>query len=216
MGELLGADELARSSVVANCAMNRERGPASYRRELGFDVLGFLAGRLEERGAVRWLDLCCGAGRALSEAAPVLGSAAELVGLDLVGFFAPAHPRVRLETASIADWAPDGPFDLITCVHGLHYVGDKLDALSRAASWLTADGSFHANLDLAGIHAPRRPLAASLRANGFSYDARRRRITCTGRHTPRFPFAYLGADDRTGPNYTGQDAVTSYYDHSPS
>jgi hypothetical protein len=31
-------------------------------------------------------------------------------------------------------------YDLITCVHGLHYAGDKLAALARAASWLTPGG----------------------------------------------------------------------------
>jgi len=60
---------LERSSVVANCAMNRERsltGSNGYGRELGIDVLGMLAGRLEHVPVVRWLDLCCGTGRALS------------------------------------------------------------------------------------------------------------------------------------------------------
>ncbi|MDN3355634.1 hypothetical protein [Actinomadura sp. DC4] len=28
----------------------------------------------------------------------------------------------------------------------------------------------------------------------------------------RFPYRYLGADDRAGPNYTGQPAVASYYE----
>ncbi|MFC3894722.1 hypothetical protein ACFOWZ_24840 [Lentzea rhizosphaerae] len=35
---LLDDETLWRSSVVANCAMNRERGLASYRRELGADL----------------------------------------------------------------------------------------------------------------------------------------------------------------------------------
>lgn len=30
------------------------------------------------------------------------------------------------------------------------------------------------------------------------------------------PYAYLGADDGTGPNYTGQPAVDSYYASTPS
>ncbi|WP_232837191.1 class I SAM-dependent methyltransferase [Lentzea terrae] len=74
---LLDDESLWRSSVVANCAMNRERGLASYRRELGVD--------------------------------------------------------------------------LVTCVHGLHYVGDKLGLLVRAASWLVPGGRFVANFDVAGV-----------------------------------------------------------------
>lgn len=213
MGELLGTEDLERSSVVANCAMNRERGLLSYGRELGIDIRSFLRDRLREAGAVRWLDLCCGTGRALNQAAGELPAdgRAELVGVDLVGFFQPGHPGVRLETASIASWEPPGSFDLITCVHGLHYVGDKLDVVARAVSWLTDEGVFRANLDLAGVTLSRRALIAALRTNGIAYDGRRRLITCVGRRVPRFPFAYLGADDRAGPNYTGQDAVTSHY-----
>jgi SAM-dependent methyltransferase len=213
MGELVDTDALERSSVVANCTMNRERGLRSYSRELAFDILDFLEGRLPEGGRVRWLDLCCGAGRALNQAAAALPAhgRAEIVGVDLVGFFAPAHPGLRLETASIASWEPHGTFDLITCVHGLHYVGDKLHAVTRAVSWLTDGGVFRANLDLAGVIIPRRALAAALRSNGLDYDGRRRLITCVGRREPRFPYIYLGADDRAGPNYTGQDAVASHY-----
>ena len=36
--------------------------------------------------------------------------------------------------ASLAAWRPERTFGLITCVHGLHYVGDKLGLISRAAS----------------------------------------------------------------------------------
>ncbi len=56
--------------------------------------------------------------------------------------------RLRLVEASLSTWRPDRTFDLITCVHGLHYVGDKLGLIGHAASWLAADGLFVANLDL--------------------------------------------------------------------
>ncbi|MEU9022217.1 class I SAM-dependent methyltransferase [Actinomadura sp. NPDC048394] len=115
---------LERSPVVANCAMNRERTLRSYGRELGIDVLTELGGA--------WLDLCCGAGRALAEAAGQRPDA-RITGVDLTGHFLPAARAVRLVTASVAEWAPDEPYDLITCVHGLHYVGDKLRVLARAA-----------------------------------------------------------------------------------
>jgi ubiquinone/menaquinone biosynthesis C-methylase UbiE len=63
--ELLTDGALEASSVVANVAMNRERrlaGRDGYSRVLGFDILCL------PRGA-RWLDLCCGSGRALLDAA---------------------------------------------------------------------------------------------------------------------------------------------------
>ena len=37
------------------------------------------------------------------------------------------------------------------------------------------------------------------------------RITCTGHRHINLPYRYLGADDRAGPNYTGQPAVCSLY-----
>jgi hypothetical protein len=139
-------------------------------------------------------------------------------GVDLVDFFnGPAPTQVTLLTASITTWQPDHAFDLITCVHGLHYVGDKLSALTRAASWLTADGLFVANFDPTGIRladgAPAaRHLSTALRNAGFVYDGRNRRIRRTGHALLKLPFRYLGADEQAGPNYTGQPAVHSYYE----
>jgi SAM-dependent methyltransferase len=223
---LLDDDALAGSAVVANRDMNRERGLTGsngYGRELGVDVPDMIEDRLAS-GGFRWLDLCCGEGRALLECARLVDDPRlHITGVDLVDFFAgPPRPEVRLETASVASWAPDGSFDLVTCVHGLHYVGDKLGVLAKAASWLTEDGLLVANLAAASIvSADGRPLGrrltAALRAAGFDYDGRRRRISCRGRRQPGFllrslgQFRYLGADDRAGPNYTGQPAVNSYY-----
>ncbi|MFJ1763775.1 class I SAM-dependent methyltransferase [Amycolatopsis sp. NPDC088138] len=213
--ELLADDVLEASPVVANRAMNRERrlaGRDGYARVLGFDVLAFL------RPGARWLDLCCGSGRALLDAAAARPDL-DVTGVDLVGFFAASGP-VRFETASITTWAPAGEFDLVTCVHGLHYVGDKLGALLRAASWLARDGVFAANFDVAGVRLPdgapaaRRVLPA-LREAGFTYDGRARRIRREGPFDGALPFRYLGADDRAGPNYTGQPAVHSCYEPSP-
>ncbi len=101
-------------------------------------------------------------------------------------------------------------------MHGLHYVGDKLGVIARAASWLTDDGLFAANLDVRSVRradgtpAGRR-LMAALRASGLVYDARNKRVSCRGRGEIDLPCSYLGADDRAGPNYTGQAAVDSYY-----
>ncbi|MET8851763.1 class I SAM-dependent methyltransferase [Amycolatopsis sp. NPDC004625] len=205
--DLLPDDALEASSVVANRAMNRERrlaGRDGYARVLGHDILGLPPG-------ARWLDLCCGSGRALLDAADARPDL-DITGVDLVGYFAAAGP-VRFVAASITTWLPGARYDLVTCVHGLHYVGDKLGALLRAASWLSDHGVFVANFDVAGIQAPggaRRVLRA-LRSAGFEYDARTHRIRRDGPFSGTLPFRYLGADDRAGPNYTGQPAVASHY-----
>ena len=201
---------LERSSVVANNAMNRERrltGPNSCTKDLGTDLTALLDG-------ARWLDLCCGSGRAPADARALFGDRVRTVGLDLVDHFAVEGPEFVV--GSLATWRPEGVFDLITCVHGLHYVGDKLGAISRAASWLAPGGRFVANFDVADVRdedgAPLgRKLTGALRAAGFAYDNRRRLLSCVGGRSPVLPFDYLGADDRVGPNYTGQHAVASFY-----
>ncbi|MGI8684812.1 MAG: class I SAM-dependent methyltransferase [Acidimicrobiales bacterium] len=274
---LLDDPALEASSVVANSAMNRLRGldgPNSYTRELGFNPLDRLAAAAAGAGGVRdvaWLDLCCGSGRALIEAAerlqdgPLAGRAS-LVGVDLVDFFAAgaaAASALELICAPVTSWEPERAFDLVTCVHGLHYVGDKLGLLARAAGWLTDKGVLVADFEpasarLADGRPAGRPLLAALRRAGFEVDTRRRRVTTTGpggrsqeqlagatsrrdgapvtgpggrsmsesqgatsrrdgapvtgRRHVELPYRYLGADDRAGPNYTGQPGVHSYYD----
>ena len=74
-----------------------------------------------------------------------------------------------------------------------------------------------ANLDLANLRLPDgraagRNVSSDLRRAGLEYDRRRRLIVCRGRRTVVLPYRYLGADDRAGPNYTGQPAVDSYYE----
>ena len=145
---LVSTSELERSSVVANNTMNRERGLTgvnSYARELGVSPLPYLA----DRAAPSWLDLCSGEGRALREAAAVLGADAVLTGVDLVGPSAPLPAPATLEEiiTSVSTWTPTRTYDLITCVHGLHYVGDQLGLLARTASWLAEDGLLLAHFD---------------------------------------------------------------------
>jgi hypothetical protein len=148
-----------------------------------------------------------------------LADRAVLVGVDLVDHFDPGpvpDPPLRLVCAPVTAWTPTRRFDLITCVHGLHYIGEKLAVLTRAANWLTDDGLLVADLDLASIRLDDgrpagRQLTTALRQADFTYDPRRHRITRTGRRTISLPYAYLGADDRAGPNYTNQPAVDSYY-----
>ena len=143
---------LERSSIVSNSRMNRERGAVgvnSYEKDLGLDPITFLRERLRTNDAAAWLDICCGRGRALLDAARVLqdngaGDKVALHGVDLVDMFDPVPagiPNLKLESASLHQLESPGKYDLITCVHGLHYIGDKLSLLERAASWLTDDDS---------------------------------------------------------------------------
>jgi SAM-dependent methyltransferase len=197
---------LERSSVVANNAMNRERGldgVNSYTRELGFHPLDRLA------AGQAWLDLCCGSGRALLEASKRGGYT--LVGVDLVEYFVDSPVGAagpELVTASLSTWRPERTFDLITCVHGLHYIGDKLGLLARAASWLSPGGLFAGHLDLNNLKTPK-PFRPS--RFGLEYDTRRRIVKCLGPRRLDFPYEYLGADPDAGPNHTGQPAVDSVY-----
>ena len=226
---LLGRQDLEASPVVANCAMNRERdvtGTNGYGIELGVEPLEWLRQRLSRQRVVRWLDLCCGSGKALIQAAEYCESAGDAVlasgvvqitGVDLVNMFLPNHSdSLRLIVSSVFDFTPGDRFDLITCVHGLHYLGDKLRAIALAGSWLEPDGMLIANLDVKNMRLGESQLgyqafARALRAAGFQYDARRHRLQRFGHVDWEPPFHFVGADDTVGPNYTGQPVVESVY-----
>jgi SAM-dependent methyltransferase len=227
--DLLNDDMLEASPIIANNRMNRERGlhgNNSYTKDIGLDPARFLRERLQRQERVAWLDLCCGTGTALIEAAQQfdrdgLCSRVALHGIDLVSVFAPIlSPSVsclQLETASLAFWRPHRAYDLITCVHGLHYIGDKLGLIQRAISWLVRDGLFLAHLDYANLHLADGKSAAvvigkELRNAGLIYRPHRRVLVREGNATLELPYRYLGADDTAGPNYTGQPAVNSYYE----
>ncbi|MGW6902850.1 class I SAM-dependent methyltransferase [Streptomyces sp. NPDC054940] len=163
---------------------------------------------------------CRGEGRALREAARALPGDAVLTGVDLVGPLGPrpTPPTVTEIVASVSSWTPTRTYDLITCVHGLHYIGDQLGLLARAASWLAPDGLFAAHFDPESIRwadgsAAGRAAVSALRSAGFRYSARHHRLTLEGAREPSLPFRYLGADPAAGPNYTGQPAVGSHYGH---
>ncbi|WP_206681213.1 class I SAM-dependent methyltransferase [Actinomadura sp. J1-007] len=113
MPRLLDNNALENSSVVANCTMNRERSLSGYNRELGLNIMTELTNRSENSPRIRWLDLCCGTGRALEETTRLLAHRGladqiEIVGLDLVDHFTavPTPPTLRLITHSVTDWAP--------------------------------------------------------------------------------------------------------------
>lgn len=214
--------QLEASDIVANCCMNRERklsGTNSYAKELRTDLLAFLTERLSQNEHISWLDLACGSGAALIGAAEYFASqhnSIRLEGMDLVDAFSPTDLPVSHSVASLHRWQPERNYTLITCVHGLHYVGDKIQVMQTALSALEADGCFLANLDHRSLvlhqGSKRRFLnRRDLDEIGLDYQARHR--IASGRWQPKLPskWTYLGADDQVGPNYTGQPAVTSHY-----
>jgi len=210
--------------------MNRERnlsGVNSYQKDLGFAPLDFLVQKAKGQSTAAWLDLCCGRGRALIQAtaAPqVRDGTVKLVGVDLVPLFDPIPPEaagyIRLIAASLERWQTAEQFDLITCVHGLHYVGDKLGLLQRAARWLKRGGLFWGHLDFRNLRIKGRnssggaQIGKDLRRAGFQYSAGRHSLNYHAQDelAPVLPYKYWGADDKAGPNYTGQSAVDSYYE----
>jgi len=227
MSKLLNAFELERSSVVANSLMNRERrltGGNSYTRDLCLNPVDFISGRLATQHQITWLDICCGTGRALIDAGRLLvadrsSEKIAITGIDLVSMFDNVPNDLgflRLKETAVLDWVPSESFDLITCVHGLHYVGDKLRLIELACSWLKPDGLFITNLGLDNLKLEnetksRTVLRNSFRTAGLEYDSRKHLLWCRGQKQIRFEYEYLGADDDAGPNYTGQPAVDSHY-----
>lgn len=229
MSEYLDDTRLERSSIVANNRMNRERqatGTNGYETDLGLNPIEFVYDRLSASGQMppRWLDLCCGRGRAICEAVEALANVPGIeesyfLGVDLVGMFdaLPADcSHAELIEASLHDWNTSLKFDLITCSHGLHYVGDKLGLLQRAASWLRPNGLLVANLDSQNLKLidSRATITRRLRESGFDYCKKTRLVRFHNNAecgTIDFRVTYLGADDQAGPNYTGQEAVNSYY-----
>lgn len=223
---LLTNSELEWSDVAANCRMNREReitGTNSYTADLKLNPLDFLMARGETHSDVRWLDLCCGSGRALIQADEYFRAQRQTIqirGIDLVDLFQPVTnttSTLQLETASLHDWTTSLTYDLITCVHGLHYVGDKLKLVADAASWLKPDGTFIAHLDLENLQSSTNNWSARekreyLRRYQLDFNPRRHLLTCRGFQTIKFPCRYLGASDQAGPNFTGQPAVNSIYE----
>jgi len=230
MSQLLDDNALESSWVVTNCLMNRERGCVganSYAKELGLNPLEFLSQRLSRQKQAAWLDLCCGSGKALIEAARHFQTQQQttglrIIGVDLVSLFQSceeAFDFLDLQTANLAVWQPQQQFGLITCVHGLHYLGGRLSIIKRAATWLKPDGLFIANLDPANLRyadgAPAgKAILKRLRVCGFEYLKRKHLLALHGQRHFRFGLRYVGAEENAGANYTGQAAVNSHYEAS--
>jgi len=232
MKKLINREKLLKSGVVANNRMNRGRGclgKNSYQKDLSFDAVEFLKERLTTRKSAAWLDIACGEGRALIEAAKILTAFEQaenfpldlqITGIDLAGMFSEfsSNPNfLRLLETPVEDFETPEKFDLITCVHGLHYIGDKLSVIQKAAGWLKKDGVFLANLELSNLklaenRQANRFFSAFLRKQNFRVDTGKKLIGLEGGRKFEVPFKYLGADDRAGANSTGQPAVDSYYE----
>lgn len=221
---LLNNNQLDWSPIVANSRMNRQRkatGVNSYEKDIGLNVISFLEERLQQGKEVAWLDLCCGEGNALIEVGQYFYTKKQsirIIGIDLVDMFT-AKPtyleHVTLVAQSLRTYNKKITFDLVTCVHGLHYVGDKLNSIQQAILRLKKDGFFIANLDANNLKIIRQKTSknviSSLQNQGIDYNARKRLISCTGQRVLEMPFQYIGADDTAGANYTGQEVVNSFY-----
>ena len=225
--KLLSENELVWSWVVANSKMNRKRnasGVNSYEKELKIKPEVFLEECINQSGSVKWLDICCGEGKALIQAAEFLESKglqnnAILNGIDLVDAFQPIPTSItciNFEVKSVVDYTSSEQYDLITSVHGLHYIGDKYKVISLTLERLNEQGVFIANIDLANIiflnGDAEKYLKDIFKRNDVQYNKRTGLLTCKGPRHINFNVTYKGANDKAGPNYTGQDAVCSVYE----
>ena len=224
---MLSPDNLLSSPVVANATMNRGRGFSgvnSYERDLRFSLTDFLAERVRYRGQSLWYDACCGEGRALAEAgkqfaASEWGRRVQIIGVDLVEMFTPEQtPNVSLIAADVAAFTLDRPADLITCVHGLHYLGDKLGFLRHTYAMLAPGGLLLAHLDpdnLRGAGAGGSVWRQAVRhatRGGVTLDFKGhvlRAVRTEG--TLNFGLTFQGATVSEQPNYTGITVIDSWY-----
>ena len=140
---------------------------------------------------------------------------AALKGIDLIDGFQPMPPGISClhwQVGSVVDWVADDPYDLITCVHGLHYIGDKLRVISNACRSLTAEGIFIAHLDLQNIKLPAQTIRKKLGDAGIEYHPRKRILTCGKgpREVSTLASDMKGPATRLGQNYTGQEACRGF------
>ncbi len=199
-------------------------GVNSYERDLRFSVTQFLAERVRERGEAVWYDACCGQGKALVEAgkqfaATEWGPQVQISGVDLVEMFTPeAAPGVTLIAADVTAFTLDQPADLITCVHGLHYLGDKLGFLQKSYDMLAPGGLLIGHLDADNVRRAESGVSIWRQA---SRHAGKKGVTPTLRNhvlnllrsdaTLDFGMTFQGATISEKPNYTGITVIDSWY-----
>ena len=225
--KLLKEKELKWSAVVANCNMNRKRnlnGVNSYEKDIQFDIIEYLKKQINKNKKASWIDLCCGEGKAIIQASEVfkglgMKNKVALEGIDLVDMFEEFNPenKIKFTVKSLVAWLPEKKYDLITCVHGLHYIGDKLLVIKKAVSVLKNTGVFIANIDLENIKNQKNillknELIQQFKELNIKYNSRKKILICEGHRKLQFNYIYLGADDKAGKNYTGQEVVNSFYE----
>lgn len=223
---LLNEKELIWSTTVVNNRMNRGRqafGVNSYEKEIGINIADYIIQHLRPNKTFRWLDACCGEGNALLQVAAYLKENnlqenVSLIGVDLIDFFnegAEVYDFVRFETQSLVDWTPEGSYDLITCIHGLHYIGDKLCVIKNLINALSEEGMFFASLDIKNIEIAgieEKNLVKQLfQPQNITLNKKKNLLLAKGGQKIQLSPTYLGAKDNIGPNYTGQPAVLSIY-----
>jgi SAM-dependent methyltransferase len=224
---LLNYPNLEKSTVVANCQMNRERGVVginSYAKDLKINILDYLMQKIKSQGKASWLDLGCGVGKALLDTAEYfyqqkLSQVVDNQGVDLVDLFVTQPDYLKnlnFRVESLHHWQTVQSYDLITAVHSLHYVGDKLAVIQKAINALHSEGLFLANLSFENLKLTNnknfKPLIIKhLKQNNIQYNPRLHLLSCEGKKDLSWDFEYVGADDQAGANYTGQATVNSYY-----
>ncbi len=225
--DLLNNQNLESSPVVANNRMNRERnavGINSYEKDIYLSPVEFINKSFKTKSTFAWLDICCGRGKALIQTAQYASThfpskQITFTGIDLIDMFDPIPEQcnsVSLHAQSFFNFESEQKYDLITCVHGLHYMGDKLEAIRKASSMLNHEGLFIANFDTSCIKSIetdniQQKLSAWFKSSNIEYTSRKHLITIKGSRTLTVPFQFVGADNKAGSNYTGQEAVDSYY-----
>lgn len=225
---ILNRKQLESSSVVANSLMNRERvafGINSYTKELKFNPFEFLKNRFENKQSAYWLEICCGKGNAIIQIAHEFNKFKDqinnvlLVGVDLISFFSPIPDNIRFVKfieSSIFDYRTELKFDLITCVHGMHYLGDKLKIIEIVSNLLKSDGYFTCNLNTKDIIDQNgrclfKKINLFFKDIGLNYNSRNKILINSGVLKIQSPFKYIGANDKIGTNYTGENSVQSIY-----
>lgn len=224
--QLLAEEVLINSAVVANNRMNRLRGFCgvnSYVKDLHHNILETILAYAKRHEKVHWLDVGCGVGKALIEANLFFATqypsiALYIEGIDLVDMFLPlptSAENLRFLSLPIHTWEATQCYELITAVHSFHYFGDKLGILTNLLGALSEDGLFIGHVDLSSIFvegiSQEKELASCLRQANISYHKRTKILICNGQKNITFPYIFLGASDKTGVNYTGQEAVSAYY-----
>jgi len=226
---MLTPTQILTSHIVANSTMNRSRGLSgvnSYTKDLRFEVLSHLLERHKANGSVVWYDVCCGEAHALSQAATELSDrgirdGVKIIGADLV-MSDPSdqsdQSNVTLIEGDVSTLLPTQKADLITCVHGLHYIGDKLGLLTHLSGMLAEGGIFIGNIDPANIRIQGAvsngwaniAKAAGIHKTHLVYKDHILKIVQPGRIG--FNLVYKGATASEKPNYTGITVMDSWYD----